>query len=102
MRIFDDNPEVIQFGIDKTRSAALFYCMLAYSHASSVVLRGAGKAWVPMIVMVSIWCVFRVLFLTITIALTNSITMVYIVYPLTWTMSSIFFFFYQRKVNWLK
>ena len=48
---FDSTPEVIQFGIDKSRTAALFYFLLAFSHSISAVLRGAGKTMIPMIVM---------------------------------------------------
>lgn len=41
--LFDSNPQVIQFGIDKAHSCALFYCLLAYSYAVGAVVRGAGK-----------------------------------------------------------
>ena len=99
---FDSNPEVILFGVQKAKTASLFFCLLAFSHSMASVLRGAGKAMVPMVVMLAIWCVFRVSFLTITIALTHSIWMVYIVYPLTWGMSSIAFWIYYRHVNWMQ
>lgn len=94
---FDDTPEVIVFGTDKSRTAAFFYCLLAFSHASAAVLRGAGKAVVPMVVMMVCWCVIRVTFLTIAVPLTGSILTVYWVYPLTWSLSSIAFFLYSRK-----
>ena len=97
---FDATPEVVQFGVAKARTAALFYCLLAYSHSVASVLRGAGKAIVPMFVMMLCWCVIRVTFLSIMVPLTHSIQMVYVVYPLTWSLSSIFFFFYYRHANW--
>ena len=97
---FDTTPEVVQFGVAKARTAALFYCLLAYSHSVASVLRGAGKAIVPMFVMMLCWCVIRVIFLSIMVPLTHSIQMVYVVYPLTWSLSSIFFFFYYRHANW--
>lgn len=98
---FDPNPEVIQFGVEKARTAALFYCLLAYSHSVASVLRGAGKAVVPMLIMMTFWCVIRVTFLSISIPMTHSIQMVYVVYPLTWSLSSIAFFFYYKKANWM-
>lgn len=98
---FDATPEVIAFGIDKSRTAALFYCLLAYSHAIAAVMRGAGKAMVPMVVMMAFWCVVRVTFLSITVPLTHSIQMVYWVYPLTWALSSLTFFYYYKKANWM-
>ena len=97
---FDATPEVVQFGVAKARTAALFYCLLAYSHSVASVLRGAGKAIAPMFVMMLCWCVIRVIFLSIMVPLTHSIQMVYVVYPLTWSLSSIFFFFYYRHANW--
>lgn len=98
---FDSNPEVIRFGVEKARTAALFYCLLAYSHSVASVLRGAGKAVVPMLIMMTFWCVVRVTFLSISIPMTHSIQMVYLVYPLTWSLSSIAFFFYYKKANWM-
>ena len=98
---FDSNPEVIRFGVEKARTAALFYCLLAYSHSMASVLRGAGKAVVPMLIMMTFWCVVRVTFLSISIPMTHSIQMVYLVYPLTWSLSSIAFFFYYKKANWM-
>ena len=97
---FDSTLEVIQFGIDKARTAALFYCLLAYSHSIAAVLRGAGKAMIPMIIMMVFWCAVRVTFLAVMIPLTNSIQAVYWVYPLTWALSSVAFFFYYKKANW--
>lgn len=97
---FDSTPEVIQFGIDKARTAALFYCLLAYSHSIAAVLRGAGKAMIPMIIMMVFWCAIRVTFLAVMIPLTQSIQAVYWVYPLTWALSSIAFFIYYKKANW--
>ena len=98
---FDPTPEVVQFGIEKARTAALFYFLLAFSHSIAAVLRGAGKAVVPMIVMMVCWCIIRVAFLTVTIPLTHSIQMVYWVYPLTWSLSSLTFLVYYKKANWM-
>ena len=97
---FDSTPEVIRFGMEKARTAALFYFLLAYSHSVASILCGAGKAVVPMIVMMLCWCVIRVAFLAISVPLTHSVLMVYIVYPLTWALSFLVFFFYYKKANW--
>lgn len=98
---FDSTPEVIRFGVEKARTAALFYCLLAYSHSVASILRGAGKAVIPMIIMMVFWCVIRVAFLAVSIPLTHAIQMVYVVYPLTWGLSSIVFFFYYKQANWM-
>lgn len=82
---FDATLEVIRFG------AALFYFLFAYSHSVAFILRGAGKAVVPMIIMMTCWCTIRVAFLVVIIPLTHAIQMVNVVYPLTWGLSSIVF-----------
>lgn len=98
---FDSTPAVVQFGVEKARTAALFYCLLAYSHSVASVIRGAGKAVVSMLIMMTFWCVVRVAFLAVSIPFTHSVLMVYAVYPLTWALSSVAFFFYYRRANWL-
>ena len=98
---FDSTPEVIRFGVEKARSAALFYCFLAYSHSIASILRGAGRSIVPMAIMIFFWCVIRVLFLSVTIPITHSIQMIYIVYPLTWVSSSLVFLLYYKRADWL-
>lgn len=55
-----------------------------------------------MLVMMVCWCVIRVTFLSITIPLTNSIQMVYWVYPLTWSLSSLAFLIYYKKAGWME
>ena len=98
---FDSTPAVVQFGVEKARTAALFYCLLAYSHSVASVIRGAGKAVVSMLIMMTFWCVVRVAFLAVSIPFTHSVLMVYAVYPLTWALSSVAFVFYYRRANWL-
>ena len=99
--LFDPTPEVVAFGVGKARTAALFYCLLAYAHSVAAVLRGAGRAVIPMAIMIAIWCGVRVAFLSITIPLTHSIQMVYWVYPLTWGISCVLFFLYYKKADWM-
>lgn len=98
---FDSTPEVIRFGVEKSRVTAPFYFLLSFSHAISAILRGAGKSVVPMIVMGVCWCAVRVSILTIAGALYGKIDIVYWVYPITWTLSSIVFLIYYKKANWL-
>ena len=97
---FDTSPDVIAYGVDKARTSVLFYCLLAFSHAMASILRGAGKAMVPMFVMMICWCIIRVSFLAIAVPLTGSIQMVYWVYPLTWFLSSVTFLWYYRRMDW--
>lgn len=100
IRLFDSNPAVIQFGADRARCNALFYFLLAYTHAVSAVMRGGGKPTVPMYVMLVTWCVIRVSFLFATAPFHN-VWFVYWVYPLTWGLSSLYFAWYYPRKTWL-
>ena len=98
---FTRDADAVQFGVDKARVCSLFYCLLAASHSFSAVLRGAGKAMVPMITMLMFWCVIRVSFLMVVVPLTESIAAVNWVYPLTWSLSTIALLIYYLNADWL-
>lgn len=101
IRMFTDEPEAIAFGVEKSRVCALFYFLLAASHGLSAILRGAGKAVVPMVAMLSFWCVVRVLFLQIMVPVFHSIAVVNWVYPLTWLLSTVFLSVYYFRADWI-
>ena len=98
---FNRDPQVIAYGTDRARTSALFFFLLAFSHCIAGIMRGAGKATVPMLVMLLTWCAARVTFITLVVKLVNSIQVVFWAYPLTWLMSSVIFFYYYRKVDWM-
>lgn len=98
---FTRDAQAVSFGVDKARICALFYFLLAASHCFCAVLRGAGKALVPMLTMLSFWCVVRVGFLCIAVPLTESIAVVNWVYPITWALSTVVLLIYYLKANWL-
>ena len=99
--IFNDSPEVIDYGTRHMRTICLFYCLLALSHCIAGVMRGAGKATVPMITMLVCWCLIRVSYITVALRFVNELTTVSWAYPLTWTCSSIVFLIYFFKVDWM-
>lgn len=99
--LFSRTPEVIALAVRQAREEALFFCLLAYSHAVASVCRGSGKAFVPMAVMLAIWCAFRISYITVIMRLTHEISFIYLAYPITWSMSSIAFFIYYHKSNWV-
>ena len=90
-----------EIDICSTYLYSLFYLFLALSHAISGVLRGSGKAAIPMVIMFSVWCFLRVAYITIALSVSHSIELIYSAYPVTWTISSILFIIYMRKADWL-
>ncbi len=101
IRAFTDEPESIGFGVDKAHICSLFFFLLAASHSLAAVLRGAGKAVIPMISMLSFWCVIRVTFLHFMVPIYNSIDTVNWVYPLTWALSTVFLGIYYWRADWI-
>lgn len=99
--LFTQEPEAIAFGVEKAHICALFFCLLAASHSYSAVLRGAGKAVIPMIAMLTFWCVVRVAFLHFAVPIFKTIAVVNWVYPLTWFLSTVFFTIYYFKADWI-
>ncbi len=102
IRAFDSNPEAVDFGVQRSRTVALFYCLLAFSHAMASVLRGEGKSIVPMVIMLIFWCIVRVSILTVSAIYFKSIMVVNWVYPITWFLSSISYIIYYMIANPIK
>ena len=101
LRAFTDDPAAIQYGVDKAHICSLFFFLLAASHGLAAVLRGAGKAVIPMISMLAFWCVIRMSFLHFMVPIYYSIDTVNWVYPLTWALSTVFLGIYYWRADWL-
>lgn len=99
--LFDQTPGVIELGVRQARTVALFYCLLAFSHSVAAVCRGAGKAFVPMCVMLSVWCVIRILYIMAVMHFTGEIGYIYWAYPITWAISSVIYLIYYLRSDWV-
>ena len=98
---FSETQEAIEFGTLHMRTICMFYFLLAFSHCIAGVMRGAGKATVPMFTMLGCWCLFRVTYISIAVRLVNQLTTVSWAYPITWSLSSIVFLIYFFKADWM-
>lgn len=99
--LFNDDPQVVAHGTRQARIESLFYFLLAFSHCIAGIMRGAGKATVPMFTMMATWCITRISYITIAVHLIPRIEVIFWAYPLTWSLSSILFFIYYKKVDWV-
>jgi putative MATE family efflux protein len=102
LRMFSSDAEVLTTGTTQARTESLFYCLLALSHCLAGIYRGAGKTTVPMIVMLSSWCLLRITYITIIVRLIPIVNVIFWAYPLTWSVSSVVFIIYYFKGKWLK
>ena len=99
--LFSNSTVAIDFGTRHMRTICLFYCLLAFSHCIAGIMRGAGKATVPMFTMLACWCVFRVTYITVALKFINELTTVSWAYPITWSLSSVVFLIYFLKADWI-
>lgn len=99
--LFSDVPEVIAYGVEYSKSNGIFFFLLAFSHCMAAIMRGAGKAAVPMYVMMICWCFIRVSYISIVVHFIPKIQVVFWAYPLTWALSSLAFLIYYLKGDWM-
>ena len=98
---FSETAEAISYGTQHMRTICLFYFLLAFSHCIASVMRGAGKATVPMFTMLACWCIFRVTYISVAVKYVNQLTTVSWAYPITWGLSSIIFLIYFLTADWI-
>ena len=100
--MFSQDPQVIAIGTAQAKTITLFYFMLAFAHSVAGVMRGAGKANVPMLIMLSCWCIIRVIYVTTMTHFIPKIDAIFWAYPLTWFLSCILFAIFYFRSTWLK
>lgn len=86
--LFDKTPEVVYYGTMRAKYVTLFFFLCAFTHVGSAVLRGYGKPIASMCVFLICWCVMRVIILAVAERMVHTIKTTFIVYPVTWTISS--------------
>lgn len=100
LRIFVDTAESITFGTIHVKTISLFFFLLAFSHCAAGVLRGCGKAFIPMVTMLLFWCGVRVVYVTLILKVIPKFQMISWAYPLTWTLSTILFTVVLLRMDW--
>ena len=96
---FNGEPEVVAYGVRQARTAALFYCLLAFSHCCAGILRGLGRPVVPMAVMLDVWCALRIAYITVAVRIVPDIGVIFWAYPLTWAVSGVLFAWYLHHTT---
>ncbi len=102
LKMFSQDSEVLAIGTTQARTESLFFFMLAASHALAGIYRGAGKTTVPMLVMLSSWCLLRITYITVMVRFIPVVNVIFWAYPLTWSVSTIIFIIYYFKANWMR
>lgn len=99
--LFNSDPDVVAIGVKQIHMETLFFCFLSFSHCVAAVCRGAGRSTVPMLVMLCVWCLLRITYITVAMHILHDIRLLFAAYPLTWTISSAIFLVYYKKSDWV-
>lgn len=98
--LFSQDPAVIAYGVQQARLETLFFFLLAITHTCAGALRGAGKTLIPMAVILSVWCAFRVAYIECMVRIIPDIRVVLSAYPVTWLISSVVLLWFIKRQNW--
>jgi putative MATE family efflux protein len=102
LSFFSKDPQVIAIGMQKAHIVSLLLFPMALSHTMAGLFRGAGKSVVPMVVMLSCWCLFRMLYIKVGLFFLMDVRVVFWAYPITWMLSSVIFLVYYFTSGWMK
>ncbi|MDO4620427.1 MAG: MATE family efflux transporter [Lachnospiraceae bacterium] len=100
LRIFLSESESIRYGVIHGHTVSLFFFLLAFSHCAAGVMRGCGKAVVPMAGMLLSWCLIRITYVTVALKFFPVYRTISWAYPLTWSITSVLFLIYLLRVDW--
>lgn len=102
MMFFTDDAAVIKIGMQILR----FICPMFFTYVSievvSGTMRGCGTSTIPTIFTLVGVCVLRLIWLFSYVPFNNTIETIYACYPITWTITSVMFWIYYFKGNWLR
>ena len=61
----------------------------------------ATKKIQALLIMLSVWCVLRIIYITVAMQISHEIVLLFAAYPLTWFISSVIYMIYYKKSNWV-
>lgn len=96
------NAEAVRYGLIAMHYLAPFYCIFSATEVLSGVVRGAGSPLQSTIITAVCICALRVTLVSILQPIFNDIRVVFIAYPISWSVSSITFLLYYRFGKWIK
>ena len=103
--LFSKDPSVIQAGADRMLIIMPFYVFCSLMDVAAMQLRGMGKSIEPMIVTLLGACGLRILWMIFILPMNHTITMLYMAYPVSWTVTfiaqfaSYFIFTHRMRKN---
>lgn len=102
LRLFTTDEAVVEFGLQIMYVMASTSWTFAPADVLSGAMRGAGAATQVTVINALCICLFRILFLTFILPFNNTISFVYMVYPLSWLLCTACIVLYYWKGKWMK
>ena len=100
--LFTNDPNVVSIGLGMMWVISPSYVTYICIEILGGTTRGCGDAIPPMLITAVGVCVLRVTWVLAAVPLRPEVSTVAFSYPLTWTVTSLFFIVYYLKGNWLK
>lgn len=94
---FSKDEEVINYGILAMRYFCPFYFLLSILQTLAGTIRGKGKTFPPMIILLISLCLFRIFWLQFILPAFNTIDVICLMYPVSWLFGTILMIIYIKK-----
>lgn len=96
IKIFNNDPEVLFYGVGMIRVIMPLYCLQGISHIYTSAIRGFGHSRVIMLLNIFSLIIVKQIFLAVSMGISRDIRFVYWCYPLSWAVASILNVAYYR------
>lgn len=101
MRVFVDEAQVIELGCYILKFFCPFYFLLAIMHILAGTVRGAGKTLPPMLVIIFALCIYRIVWIQVTMSLFRDMKWIFMAYPISWIIGAALMILYTWRARWL-
>lgn len=87
LSIYSSDPEVIAYGVDRLKVVCQIYFLCGMMDVAVGILRGMGYSIMPMLVSLAGACGLRVIWIFTVFVWKHSLFVLYLSYPITWTIT---------------
>ncbi len=98
LRLFTHDQQVIQDGYIMAKVFLIGYLIIPFTNIMSGVLRGVGKSFVPMSILIFCYVFLRQIYLAIVTHFDHALNVVFAGWPITWGICAIILLVYYHKV----
>ena len=88
LRIFTNDPAVIEAGMYRLTIMGMSYWVSSFMDATLAASRGLGETTVPTVIVIMGSCVFRLIWIYTVFAFFQTITSLYLLYVFSWTITA--------------